>query len=79
MTNDKRAYWIWLQHAFTAGSTKPRTIFNRFKNLKEFYDGGAALWAQFKFITDREVSALCNYTLANAQAALNYEESLGIS
>ncbi len=77
MTNDKRAYWIWLQHAFSAGSTKPRTIFNRFKNLKEFYDGGAGLWAQFKFITDREVSALYNYTLANAQAALNYAESLG--
>jgi DNA processing protein len=77
VTNDKRAYWVWLQHAFGPGSTKPRTIFNRFLNLQEFYEGGASLWAQFKFITDREVSALYNYTIAHAQAALNYAESLG--
>ncbi|MDO4460134.1 MAG: DNA-processing protein DprA [Clostridia bacterium] len=74
---DKRAYWIWLQHAFTPGSSKPRAIFNRFGNIKEFYDGGAALWAEFRFITDKEVSALYNYTIKHAQAALDYAESLG--
>ena len=77
MTADRRAYWVWLQHAFSPGSSKPRLINSRFPDISEWYNGGPGLWAQFSFINNSEISAMCNFTLKHAEAMLNFAESLG--
>lgn len=73
---DKRVYWIWLQHVFPAGSVKPRTIFNRYKNLKKFYDGGAPLWSSLSFITSKDLAIMGSFRIDQAEAALEYAERL---
>ena len=71
---DKRAYWIWLQHAFQAGSTKPKSIYRRYNDLEEFYNGGKFLWASLSFITEKELKLLENYDIKIAEAVIDYCE-----
>lgn len=74
---DNRAYWIWMQHAFTQGSSKPKSILNRFSSIKEFYEGGLMLWSSMKFFNESEITFLANYTLEEAEITLEYCEKLG--
>lgn len=74
---DKRVYWIWLQNAFGPGSAKPKQIIDRMGDPEEFYRGGIGLWSSFKFISDKELSALSMYGVEQASAALEYCLRLG--
>ena len=74
---DKRAYWIWLQHTFQPGSSKPRAIWNRFRDLEKFYNEGIRLWSTLSFVTERELTAMGSYDINQAEAALEYAERLG--
>ncbi len=75
---DKRAYWLWLQHAFGAGSPKPWSIFNRFRGgIEEFHSGGAPLWNSMKFISEKEARMLFAYTISEAEMMLEMSEKLG--
>lgn len=75
---DKRAYWIWAQHAFGAGSSKPWSIYKRFnENLEEFYEGGTVLWNSMSFISEKEARQLHMFTINEAEAMLELAEKLG--
>ncbi len=69
-------YWVWLQHAFGAGSAKPVAIGRRFHDLEEFYKGGKALWRQFSFIKESEIEALSAFSKENAEDLINYSERM---
>ena len=73
---DKRAYWLWLQHAFPAGSSKPKSIYNRFNDLEEFYKSGVGLWSRMSFISKNDISLLMNYSLEQAEITIEYCEKM---
>ena len=54
---DDRVYWIWLQHAFGAGSPMP--------------------WRLHQRIPDQAAAALYSFSLAEAQAQLEYAIKVG--
>ena len=60
---EAKAYWLWLQNAFPAGSSKPKSIYNRFGSVEEFYEGGLSLWSKMSFINEKEISLLTKYSL----------------
>ncbi|MFI3325169.1 MAG: DNA-processing protein DprA [Clostridia bacterium] len=72
---EERVYWLWLQHAFGAGSTKPASIARRYESIEAFYK--EKRWNQFDFISDSELNALKSYTLDYAQAQIEYCEKMG--
>lgn len=78
MELDRRAYWIWLQHALRAGSSKPRHILEFFNNLEDFYRAGAQEWRMLGIFTQREIAALQSYTPRDAQTQLSYCRQLGL-
>lgn len=74
---DKRVYWIWLQHAFGPGSSKPYAMYKRFRGgVEEFYDGGPALWNSLRFITEKEARMLSAFSLGEAEVLLEMSERL---
>lgn len=73
---DPRAYWLWLQHAFAPGSSKPRSIYNRFDSLEEFYRGGLPVWSRLRFISETDLTSLSSYSLSQAEATLEYCEKM---
>lgn len=74
---DKRAYWMWLQRAFSYGSSKPKSICNRFDSIEEFYEGGIACWSRMSFISEGDVTSLSGYSLEQAEITLEYCEKMG--
>ncbi len=74
---DERVYWLWLQHAFGAGSEKPVSLGKRFKSLEEFLEQGPQFWAGFEFVNDKDLFSLVNFTVEQAQAQLEYCEKIG--
>ncbi len=75
MAVDERAYWIWLQQAFPPGSRKPFRLNSFYAGgVREFYEGGARLWNGRRDLTDKETSALCDFSLSQAEARLEYAE-----
>lgn len=75
---DERAYWVWLQQAFGAGSPKPMRLHRRTPGgVKTFCDGGAKLWNSSRSLTDREATALREFTLQQAESRLEYALKLG--
>lgn len=75
---DKRVYWIWLSHAFGAGSEKPYSIHKRFEGgVEEFHDGKSALWNSLRFISEKEARLLHTFTLNQAEVLLELSEKIG--
>lgn len=74
---DDKVYFMWLQHAFGAGSEKPISIAKRFNNIADFYSGGRRLWATFSFINDTELSSLTNFTAEMAAVLVDCSEKFG--
>lgn len=75
---DHRAYWIWLQHAFGAGSRLPWELSKRFAGgVEEFYKQGASLWNALTFISEGQAAALFDFSLAQAEAQLEHAEKVG--
>lgn len=75
---DERAYWIWAQHAFGAGSPLPQRLAGDYRGgLREFYEGGPKLWNTRRDIADSAAVALWNFPLAQAEARLEYAEKVG--
>lgn len=74
---DERAYWIWLQQAFGAGSPKPMKIHRQYAGgVKEFCQGGAKLWNTRRDLTDKEALGMHAFSLEQAQARLEYAQKL---
>lgn len=75
---DKRAYWIWMQQAFGAGSKKPQRIASQYAGgVQEFCQGGPRLWNIRRDLTDREAAALRDFSVSQAEARLEYVEKVG--
>lgn len=77
MAIDQRAYWVWLQHALQAGSSKTRHILESFENLEAFYRAGLREWSLMGIFTQRELAALRTYTLQDALAQIDLCQKLG--
>lgn len=74
---DPRAFWLWLQHALGAGSSKQNRILSGWKNLESFYAGGKESWLLEGYFTGKELRNLETYSIADAQAQLDYCEQIG--
>ena len=75
---DDRVYWIWLQHAFGAGSPMPWRLHQRIPGgVEGFYRGGPRLWNSLPEINDQAAAALYSFSLAEAQAQLEYAIKVG--
>ena len=75
---DNRVYWIWLQHAFGAGSPMPWRLHQRIPGgVEGFYRGGPRLWNSLPEINDQAAAALYSFSLAEAQAQLEYAIKVG--
>ena len=74
---DPRAYWLWLQHALGAGSSKQNRILEGWKNLEEFYAGGREAWLLEGYFSPKELQNLSAFSVPDAQALLEYTEKIG--
>lgn len=74
---DNRAYWLWLQHAFGAGSRKPAVILHRMHSVQAFYEAGHSFWQTCHYITEKEYYALTSYLPERALPLLEYYEKVG--
>ena len=74
---DPRAYWLWLQHALGAGSSKQNRILEGWKNLEDFCSGGREAWLLEGYFSPKELQNLSAFSVSDAQALLEYTEKLG--
>lgn len=74
---DPRAFWLWLQHALGAGSSKQSRILEGWKDLEDFYAAGREAWLLEGYFTAKELRGLGTYSVSDAQALLAYCEKIG--
>lgn len=72
-----KAYWVWLQHALGAGSSKPVRILSDYKTLKDFYSAGRESWLLEGYFTQKEIYKFSSYSVSDAQALIYYCEKIG--
>ena len=73
---DPRVYWIWLQHALGAGSSKQNRILSGYPSLREFYDAGRQAWLLEGYFTRKEICAMETWSADKAAALLEYCEKI---
>lgn len=74
---DNTVYWIWLQQALKPGSSKVKIINHFYKNIKDFYDGKEREWRLCGCFTNKEISALCDSSLEEAEKTFRLAQNLG--
>lgn len=74
---DNTVYWIWLQQALKPGSSKVKIINHFYKNTKDFYDGKEREWRLCGCFTNKEISALCDSSLEEAEKTFRLSQNLG--
>lgn len=74
---DPKAYWLWLQHALGAGSSKQNRILESWRCIEDFYSGGREAWLLEGYFTPKEIRNLGTYSVSDAQALLDYCEKIG--
>ena len=75
---DNRAYWIWMQQAFGAGSPLPWRIHRSVPGgVEAFYQGGPRLWNSLGGTREQEAAALFSFSLEEAQAQLEHALKVG--
>ena len=74
---DNTVYWIWLQQALKPGSSKVKIINHFYKNIKDFYDGKEREWRLCGCFTNKEISALCDSSLEEADKTFRLSQNLG--
>lgn len=77
MSTDRRAYWVWLQHALGAGSSKQNRVLENYRSLSDFYEAGLQAWRLEGYFTPRELEKLCSFSTNDAQALIEYSEKIG--
>lgn len=77
MEIDRRAYWVWLQHALGAGSSKPNRILTDYRALSDFYAAGERSWRLDGYFTAKELEKLASFSPEDAGALLEYSEKIG--
>lgn len=74
---DPHVYWIWLQHALGAGSTKPNRILAACPSLRGFYEAGRQSWRLEGYFSQKELRAMEVWSAEEACALLDYCTKLG--
>ncbi len=74
---DPRAFWLWMQHALGAGSSKPNRVLESWKSLEDFCAAGEEAWRLEGYFTAKEIRGLRTFSAADAQALLDYCEKIG--
>lgn len=77
MQLDKRAYWVWLQHALGAGSSKQNRILTGYRTLSDFYAAGMEGWLLEGYFTHSELEKLNSFSASDAAALIEYSEKIG--
>ena len=77
MSFDRRAFWVWIQHALGAGSSKQNRIFENFRSLADFYSTGMQGWLLEGFFTSKELEKFNSFSPADASALIEYCEKIG--
>lgn len=77
MKVDGRAYWVWLQHALGAGSSKPNRILENYPTLEDFFEAGVRGWRLEGYFTPKELDKLESYSPRDAAALIQYSETIG--
>ena len=77
MAADKRAYWVWLQHALGAGSSKQNRVLANYHNMEHFYAAGRESWLLEGYFTQNELGKLSAYSVSDAAALIEYTEKIG--
>ena len=78
MTESAR-YYIWLASALGYASPKAKALSTLYGSLKEFYEGGEAEWRLSGMLGNKEISALAETPLSDADETIARCEELGIS
>ncbi len=76
MELDPRAYWVWLQHALGAGSSKQNRILSGYRTLADFYSAGMESWLLDGYFTRAELEKLESFSLQDAAALVEYSERI---
>lgn len=75
---DNRAYWIWMQQAFGAGSPLPWRIHRSVPGgVEAFYQGGPRCGIPWGASGARRPQALFSFSLEEAQAQLEHALKVG--
>lgn len=77
MALDPRAYWVWLQHALGAGSSKQNRILAAYPSLADFYSAGMEGWLLEGYFTAGELERLQSFSPEDAAALIEYSEKIG--
>ncbi|WP_312693009.1 DNA-processing protein DprA [Caproiciproducens sp.] len=77
MSVDQRAYWVWLQHALGAGSSKQNRILSSYRTLNDFYAAGMESWLLEGYFTQNELGKLGSFSVNDAEALIEYCEKIG--
>lgn len=77
MELDRRAYWVWLQHALGAGSSKQNRILTDYPSLADFYSTGMEGWLLEGYFTGGELDRLQSFSPEDAAALIEYSEKIG--
>lgn len=74
---DPRIYWVWLQHALGAGSSKQNRILASYATIADFYRAGKEAWLLEGYFTQKEMRNLCLWTIEDAAALVEYCGKIG--
>ena len=74
---DNTVYWVWLQQAIKQGSSKAKIINHFYENIKDFYDGKERELRLCGCFTNKEISALCESSLEEAEKTVRLSRNLG--
>lgn len=73
----QETYWVWLQHALGAGSSKQNRILSGYRTLRDFYEAGREAWLLEGCFTNKELEKLCSFSAADAAALVEYCGKIG--
>mgnify|MGYP000932863242 FL=1 len=76
MEYDLRVYWLWLQHALGAGSSKAGRILSSYPTVYDFYRAGRQSWLLEGYFTQKELRNMEAWTAEQAAALLEYSEKM---
>lgn len=77
MEDDPRIYWVWLQHALGAGSSKQNRILSAYPSLRDFYHAGREAWLLEGCFTQKEIRNMSLWSASDAAALVEYSEKTG--
>lgn len=77
MDYDPRVYWLWLQHALGAGSSKQNRILSAYPSLCDFYNAGKQAWLLEGYFSQKEIRNMTTWSVSEAAALLEYSEKTG--